>query len=61
MDDYYNIFLLDCTVSREPKNYKSVKEEVISLLKANDFSLTDSARLFKNIIQDLGKTPMNEL
>lgn len=60
--DYNNIFLLDdeCQVGR-PENWDKVKEEVISLLKNNNFSLSDSAWIFKRIMCDLGNTPISKL
>jgi hypothetical protein len=61
MDSYDNIFLLDRTVLKLPENSESVKEQIICMLKENNFSITDSAILFKGIINELGKTPMNEL
>ena len=62
MDDYKNIFMLDdCSQSERPENWEKVKEEVINLLKTNNFSLSNSAWLFKRIICDLGNTPINQL
>jgi hypothetical protein len=61
MDSYDNIFLLDRNVVRLPEKFESVKEQIICILKENNFSITDSAILFKSIVSELGKTPMNEL
>ena len=63
MDDYKNIFMLDdnCNYNERPENWDKVKEEVINLLKTNNFSLSYSAWLFKSIINSLGNTPMNQL
>lgn len=60
--DCDNIFLLDSSVDvRLPNNFKNIKGEIIDILKSNNFSLSASALLFKNIINDLGNTPMNSL
>ena len=62
MDDYKNIFMLDdCSQFERPENWGTVKEEIINLLKSNNFSLSDSAWLFKRIMCDLGNTPINQL
>ena len=64
MVDENNIFLLEKPVyllDDKPINYDEVKKEIINLLKENDFSISYSAGLFKQIINELSKTPINQL
>lgn len=63
MDDYDNIYRLERVeyIPPEYKNYAMVKEKIISLLKENDFSISESGKLFLDIVKTLGNTSFSEL
>lgn len=63
MDDYDNIYRLERIEYISPgyKNYARVKEKIISLLKENDFSISEGCKLFLDIIKTLGNTSLSEL
>ena len=45
----------------EENNAKAVKEEIKSLLKENNFSIFQASTLFKEIMYELGNTPLNNI
>lgn len=61
MEFYDNIYTLDKTIFEKPENYEKIKEEIVSVLKKNNLSLSQSAGVFNGIIKSLGNTPINEL
>ena len=63
MEFYDNIYTLDTCVSffNKPENYEEIKKEIVSVLKKNNLSLSQSASVFNGIIKSLGNTPINEL
>ena len=44
-----------------PNNKEEIQKEIISIIKKNNLSLTQSAMIFNSIIKKLGNTPINEL
>lgn len=63
MNDYDDIYRLERVeyISPEYKNYAMVKEKIISLLKENDFSISEGCKLFLDIIKTLGNTAISKL
>lgn len=60
---YKNIFALESNYSNIDmhKNFKEIEKEIISIVKKNNLSLSQSAMVFNSIIKKLGNTPINEL
>ncbi len=58
---YNNIFTLEKSNIIQPSNYEEIKREIISVVKKNNLSLSQSAMLFNSVIKILGNTPVNEL
>ena len=59
---YNNIFTLSKgDVLDIHNNKKEIQKEIISTIKKNNLSLTQSAMVFNSIIKKLGNTPINEL
>nr|DAY37289.1 MAG TPA: hypothetical protein [Bacteriophage sp.] len=59
---YNNIFTLSKgDVLDIPNNKEEIQKEIISTIKKNNLSLTQSAMVFNSIIKKLGNTPINEL
>lgn len=59
---YNNIFTLSKgDVLDIPNNKEKIQKEIISTIKKNNLSLTQSAMVFNSIIKKLGNTPINEL
>lgn len=59
---YNNIFTLSKgDVLDFPNNKEEIQKEIISIIKKNNLSLTQSAMIFNSIIKKLGNTPINEL
>lgn len=59
---YNNIFTLSKgDVLDIPNNKEEIQKEIISTIKKNNLSLTQSAIVFNSIIKKLGNTPINEL
>lgn len=59
---YNNIFTLSKgDVLDIPNNKEEIQKEIISIIKKNNLSLTQSAMIFNSIIKKLGNTPINEL
>lgn len=59
---YNNIFTLSKgDVLDIPNNKEEIQKEIISIIKKNNLSLTQSAMVFNSIIKKLGNTPINEL
>ena len=58
---YNNIFTLEKSNIIQPSNYEEIKREIISVIKKNNLSLSQSATLFNSVIKILGNTPVNEL
>lgn len=59
---YNNIFTLSKgNVLDIPNNKEEIQKEIISTIKKNNLSLTQSAMVFNSIIKKLGNTPINEL
>lgn len=58
---YNNIFTLSKgDVLDIPNNKEEIQKEIISTIKKNNLSLTQSAKVFNSIIKKLGNTPINE-
>lgn len=57
---YNNIYTIDKTFDK-PNNFKEIRKEIISIIKENNLSLSQSAMVFNSIIKKLGNTPINEL
>ncbi|HAU85940.1 MAG TPA: hypothetical protein DCW90_10685 [Lachnospiraceae bacterium] len=59
---YNNIFTLSKGDMLDiPDNKEEIQKEIISIIKKNNLSLTQSAMIFNSIIKKLGNTPINEL
>ncbi len=59
---YNNIFTLSKGDMLDiPNNKEEIQKEIISIIKKNNLSLTQSAMIFNSIIKKLGNTPINEL
>lgn len=59
---YNNIFTLSKGDMLDiPDNKEEIQKEIISIVKKNNLSLTQSAMIFNSIIKKLGNTPINEL
>ena len=59
---YNNIFTLSKgDVLDIPNNKEEIQKEIISTIKKNNLSLTQSSMVFNSIIKKLGNTPINEL
>ena len=59
---YYNIFTLSKGDMLDiPNNKEEIQKEIISIIKKNNLSLTQSAMIFNSIIKKLGNTPINKL
>lgn len=63
MDEYNNIFTLTSNLTDidKPNNFDDIRKEIISIIKKNNLSLSQSAMIFNSIIKKLGNTPINEL
>ena len=57
---YNNIYTIDKTFDK-PNNFEEIRKEIISIIKENILSLSQSAMVFNSIIKKLGNTPINEL
>lgn len=57
---YNNIYTIDKTFDK-PNNFEEIRKEIISIIKKNNLSLSQSAMVFNSIIKKLGNTPINEL
>ncbi|WP_346991178.1 hypothetical protein [Agathobacter rectalis] len=57
---YNNIYTIDKTFDR-PNNFEEIRKEIISIIKENNLSLSQSAMVFNSIIKKLGNTPINKL
>lgn len=57
---YNNIYTIDKTFDK-PNNFEEIRKEIISNIKENNLSLSQSAMVFNSIIKKLGNTPINEL
>lgn len=59
---YNNIFTLSkCDMLDIPNNKEEIQKEIISIIKKNNLSLSQSSMIFNSIIKKLGNTPINEL
>lgn len=59
---YNNIFTLSKGDMLDiPDNKEEIQKEIISIIKKNNLSLTQSAMIFNSIVKKLGNTPINEL
>ena len=60
---YNNIFTLTSHASCMDKlnNYEEIQREIISIIKKNNLSLSQSAFIFNTVVKRLGNTPINEL
>lgn len=63
MDEYNNIYGLESDISTiiMPVGFEKIRKEIISIIKENNLSLSQSAMIFNSIIKKLGNTPINEL
>lgn len=57
---YNDIYTIDTTFD-VPNNFEEIRKEIISIIKENNLSLSQSAMVFNSIIKKLGNTPINEL
>lgn len=57
---YNNVYTIDKTFDK-PNNFEEIRKEIISIIKENNLSLSQSAMVFNSIIKKLGHTPINEL
>lgn len=57
---YNNIYTIDKTFDK-PNNFEEIRKEIISIIKENNLSLSQSAMVFNSIIKKLGNTPIDEL
>lgn len=57
---YNNIYTIDKTFDK-PNNFEEIRKEIISIIKENNLSLSQSAMVFNSIIKKLGNTPINKL
>ena len=57
---YNNVYTIDKTFD-QPNNFEEVRKEIISIIKENNLSLSQSAMVFNSVIKTLGNTPINEL
>lgn len=57
---YNNVYTIDKTFDK-PDNFEEIRKEIISIIKENNLSLSQSAMVFNSIIKKLGNTPINEL
>jgi hypothetical protein len=59
---YTNILTLGkCSIYDIPDNIEEIQKEIISILKKNNLSLSQSACTFNAVIKKLGNTPINDL
>lgn len=59
---YNNVFTLSKGDMLDiPNNKEEIQKEIISIIKKNNLSITQSAMIFNSIIKKLGNTPINEL
>ena len=58
---YNNIFTLNTTCIDRPNNFKEIQKEIISIIKKNNLSMSQSAMILNSVIKELGNTPINEL
>ena len=59
---YNNIFTLSKGDMLDiPNNKEEIQKEIISIIKKDSFSLTQSAMIFNSTIKELGNTPISEL
>ena len=58
-----NIYALDTGtfLFDEPENYEEIKRDIVSIIKKNNLSLSQTAAMFNYIVKSLGNTPINEL
>ncbi|WP_288682238.1 hypothetical protein [uncultured Eubacterium sp.] len=61
--DYENIYMLNNNFSEmgKPENFEEIRKEIISIIKRNNLSLSQSAMIFNSTIKKLGNTPIKEL
>lgn len=57
---YNNVYTLERSLD-VPDNIDEIKKEIISVVKKNNLSLSQSAMVFNSVIKKLGNTPINEL
>lgn len=57
---YNNVYTIDKTFDK-PNNFEEITKEIISIIKENNLSLSQSAMVFNSIIKKLGNTPINKL
>lgn len=57
---YNNVYTIDKTFDT-PNNFEEIRKEIISIIKENNLSLSQSAMVFNSIIKKLGNIPINEL
>ena len=57
---YNNVYTIYKTFD-QPNNFEEVRKEIISIIKENNLSLSQSAMVFNSVIKKLGNTPINEL
>ena len=55
---YNNIYTIDKTFDK-PNNFEEIRKGIISIIKENNLSLSQSAMVFNSIIKKLGNTPIN--
>lgn len=60
---YNNIFTLNSNAAYidKPNNCDEIQKEIISIIKKNNLSMSQSAMIFNSVIKQLGNTPINEL
>lgn len=60
---YNNIFTLSSNAAYidKPNNFEEIQKEIISIIKKNNLSMSQSAMIFNSIVKQLGNTPINKL
>lgn len=60
---YNNIFTLNSNVAciDKPNNFEEIQKEIISIIKKNNLSMSQSAMILNSVIKQLGNMPINEL
>lgn len=60
---YNNIFTLNSNVAYidKPNNFEEIQKEIISIIKKNNLSMSQSAMILNSVIKQLGNTPINEM
>lgn len=64
MNDYNDIFRLDdnmAGISFDSIEYENARDEIIEIVRKYNFSLAQSAFLFKGVVLKLGNTPIKNL